>query len=87
LDVTDDDDFIDIGDEPAPSASVPSLRVLPPPVTRESPPSIEAPPQDGEALDRWADRYGVRERLGDRLPLEHLHDVYFEFALATVMSP
>ncbi|MGB8297701.1 MAG: hypothetical protein WCG85_19955 [Polyangia bacterium] len=49
--MTDDDSFIDI-DEPDLPASVPSLRVLPAPVTRESPPSIEAPPQDGEVLDR-----------------------------------
>ena len=81
-----DDALIDIGDEPDLPASVPSLRVLPPPVTRESPPSIEAPPQNGEALDRWADRYGVRERLADRLPLEHLRNSYYGYALEGLPS-
>jgi hypothetical protein len=38
---------------------------------------VEAPPQDGEALDRWADRYGVRDRLADRLDLERLHHSYY----------
>jgi hypothetical protein len=53
----------------------------PPGSLRESPPSIEAPPQDREALDRWADRYGVRDRRADRLPLEHMQNAHFGYAL------
>jgi len=47
------------------------------PQPRESLPAIEAPPQDGEALDRWAERYGVKARLADPLNLKNLQDGYY----------
>jgi superfamily II DNA or RNA helicase len=47
----------------------------------ESLPAVEAPPQNGDALERWADRYGVRDRLADRPNLEHLHHTYYGYEI------
>ena len=69
-----------IGHDPASPISVHGLRPAAQP--RESLPAVEAPPQDGDALERWADRYGVRERLADRLDLEHVRHSYYGFTIA-----
>jgi hypothetical protein len=68
-----------IGHDPVSPIGVHGLRPASQP--RESLPAVEAPPQDGDALDRWADRYGVQERLADRLDLEHVHHSYYGFTI------
>ena len=79
----DEDDAIllHVGNEPDSSADAQHLHLLPPPKARESLPAVEAPPQNGEALDRWADRYGVKERLADQLDLDHLRRSHYGFAI------
>ena len=49
---------------------------------RETLPAVEAPPQNREALDRWAERYGVKDRLADRLDLEYLRTSYYGFTIS-----
>jgi superfamily II DNA or RNA helicase len=68
-----------VGHDPASPISVHGLRPAAQP--RETLPAVEAPPQNGDALDRWADRYGVRDRLADRLDLEHVHHSYYGFTI------
>jgi len=70
LDPDDDDDEIFSRAHPEGS------RVLPP-TPYQSLPAIEAPPQNGELLDLWAVRYGVGDRLADRIPIEPLLHRYY----------
>ncbi len=74
----DDDDDIFTGKR----VTLPDLKTQRPATTqqaREILPAVEAPPQVGEALDRWAERYGVKERLADRMDLEYLRTSNYGF--------
>ena len=74
----DDDDFED--DDPGllsharagESPANPFEAVPPQPQAREQLPAVEAPPQDGRALDLWAEKYGVKDRLADRMKSEQV---------------
>ena len=84
----DDDDEIDAfirrdTETPAPMGGKSSTPNSP---SRGSLPSIEAPPQEGEALDRWAERYGVTPRLADPLHLKNLHDSYYGITIEGLPS-
>ena len=83
-DPIDDDDglpdvLVDGDEEPDSLYGVQDAR--PTTQARERLPAIEAPPKNGEALDRWADKYDVRERLADRVAPEHRHTSYFGFTI------
>ena len=58
-----------VGVPAVPSAVPTSLRV--------SLPAIDAPPTNASALDEWARRHDVKERLADRLNLEHFRQTYY----------
>ncbi|MBN2576654.1 MAG: DEAD/DEAH box helicase [Deltaproteobacteria bacterium] len=49
----------------------------PPLSPHESLPPIEAPPAGREALEQWAERHGVRERLADRLDVQRYRRVFY----------
>jgi len=74
--VFDDVDDVD-GVHPTSLLDVPAGARIQPSTPRLSPPSIEAPPQDGEMLDLWAARHGVAERLADRIQVEPLLHRYY----------
>jgi len=79
-DVGDHGDHVDHGDDgarPAQLLDVPSGSRVQPSTPRQGLPSIEAPPQDGEMLDLWAARYGVADRLADRIQIEPLLHRYY----------
>ena len=58
-----------------------SVPALPLPVTF---PAIDPLPKTGEALDRWAERYGVTDRLADQLDIEHLRYSYYGIMIANL---
>jgi hypothetical protein len=96
VDDVDDDDDLDDDDEMI--DDIPSSLSVPRPfaLAHESLPNIEAPPKNGEALERWAEKYNVHDRLDDRLDLGYLRHSHYGSQLeglpatlreAVVMTP
>jgi superfamily II DNA or RNA helicase len=96
VDDVDDDDDLDDDDEMI--DDIPSNLSVPRPfaLAHESLPNIEAPPKNGEALERWAEKYNVHDRLDDRLDLGYLRHSHYGSQLeglpatlreAVVMTP
>jgi hypothetical protein len=74
-DEIDDSAEILLGTRPFPHRTEGS-RVVPP-VPRQNLPAVEAPPPDSEMLALWAARYGVGDRLADRIQIEPLLRQYY----------